>query len=998
MTTKQLSAALAIIILLILVFIAPSKAQITVNEYSVSNLNQFQDNYERYEDWIELHNTDINSINIGGYYLSDKIGNPTKWQFPPNTVIPGKGNLIIWASGRNEATAGHYHTNFRLSQTKPNPEYIVFSDYLGNILEIHQLELTQLGHSRGRIQDGAGNWGIFTNPTPGLSNNNATHYERYAQRPQMSLEAGFYPSAITIEITSDEPDAQTTYTLNGFQPTQGSTAYTGPISVPATRIIQARTFSSNPAVLPSLIEFNTYFINVSHDLVVLSVSANDMLNLLNGNANLRPHGSIEYFNADGVRTNAAYGEFNKHGQDSWVHAQRSIDYITRDEMGYSHSLQEQLFSLSDRTQFQRIIIRASGDDNYPGIDTSAHMRDIWVQNLAEKSGMSLDVRKGSRCILYANGQFWGVYSIREKVDDHDFTKYYYNQDKFDLQFIKFWGTVWAEYGGQKALDDWYAFRSYMLQSNVNNPDVFDSISRSYDYTSLVDYVIINSFVVCSDWLNWNVGWWRGLSPDGEGRKWKYILWDEDAVLGHYINYTGIPGQHPYVSPCFPDFLSGYSDPQQHIVILNKLRQNPVVNQYYITRYIDLINTAFLKNDLLEYVDSMSNLIAPDMEQHIARWGGTYGKWQSNVQKVRNFVELRADYYPTGVMNCYNLSGPYDFTVAVEPEGVGQIQLNSLLLENFPWSANYFGNIQTKLTAIVKNTNYEFDSWELSNHIPNPNQYAESISINLSNWEYVVARFKLRPYSDSLVINEINYKSASNFDSEDWVEFYNPHDYPLEITDWVFKDDNDNHSFVFPAGTILEPQGYLVLCRDTIKFKARYPHVSNYLGNMNFGFSSNGELLRLYNDALILIDTVHYQNSHPWPPEANGGGSTLELINPSLDNALAESWMASPLYGTPGEMNSLLASIPNQAVLYNITFTVTPNPVSHVAILRLETDKPVSDGNLKVYNTMGTEVMNIENIRTKHIRIERNQLSSGLYLFRFTDQKSKLAGTGKFVFQ
>ena len=36
-------------------------------------------------------------------------------------------------------------------------------------------------------------------------------------------------------------------------------------------------------------------------------------------------------------------------------------------------------------------------------------------------------------------RYWGVYEMREKVDDHDFTDYYYDQDKNNLQYLKTWG-------------------------------------------------------------------------------------------------------------------------------------------------------------------------------------------------------------------------------------------------------------------------------------------------------------------------------------------------------------------------------------------------------------------------------------------------------------------------------------------------------------------------------------------------------------------------------
>ncbi len=105
-------------------------------------------------------------------------------------------------------------------------------------------------------------------------------------------------------------------------------------------MLQAKAFHSNPDILPSLVEFNTYFINESSTLPVLSISGDQLTQLLNGNASLRPKGTIEYFNANKVRTAIATGEFNEHGQDSWVHPQRSIDLITRDEMGHNYAVKE----------------------------------------------------------------------------------------------------------------------------------------------------------------------------------------------------------------------------------------------------------------------------------------------------------------------------------------------------------------------------------------------------------------------------------------------------------------------------------------------------------------------------------------------------------------------------------------------------------------------------------------------------------------------------------
>ena len=192
---------------------------------------------------------------------------------------------------------------------------------------------------------------------------------------------------------------------------ENSPAYSTPIAISSTKVLKAKVFSNDPDVLPGLIEFSTYFINESHSLPVVSVAGNELLQLANGDNSLRPHGSIEYFGVDKILSARSYGELNSHGQDSWVNDQRSIDWVSRDEMGYSRHLKEKLFSGSDRDEFQRVILRAAGDDNYPdGSNTpggGAHLRDAFIQNLADRSNLNLDVRRGEKAIVYLNGNVLG---------------------------------------------------------------------------------------------------------------------------------------------------------------------------------------------------------------------------------------------------------------------------------------------------------------------------------------------------------------------------------------------------------------------------------------------------------------------------------------------------------------------------------------------------------------------------------------------------------------
>jgi hypothetical protein len=735
-----------ILLLLVCSFcILNSNAQVLINEFSCSNLGTYVDNHNDYNDWIELFNTTGSAVNLTGYYLSDDSLNNTRWQFPAGASIPANGFLRIWASGRDEASGGVYHTNFTLKQTKNGGEFVVFSNSAGVIIDYKPTFTTKVGHSYGRTTNANGAWSMFVTPTPGASNNSSTPYTGYAAKPAIDVPAGFYSSTQTVTLTTTEPNASIRYTLNGDEPLPNSTLYSGPITISSTTVLKAKTYSTNSSVYSSFIRFETYFINEVHTVPVVSVTGSQLTTLANGDNSLRPYGSFEYFDTSGTRTARSYGEFNSHGQDSWANSQRSIDFVSRDEMGYNHAVEEVLFNTTDRDNFQRVILRAAGDDNYPADhnpsnDGSAHLRDAFIHNLSIQGGLNLDGRRGSKCVVYLNGNYWGVYDLRDNPDDHDNTKYYYNQDKYNLYYIETWGNTWAQYGAQPALDDWYTLYNYIMANDLSVQANYDYVADRYDVTSLTDYVLVNMFTVCSDWLNWNTAWWRGLDPNGTHQKWGYALWDNDATFGHYINYTGIPDITPNANVCDPEGLDGDSDPEDHIGVLMKLRQNDSFNDYYISRQIDLWNTVFSCENMIPKLDSTAALIEPEMARHAARWSGTYSEWTQNVQQLRDFITDRCTAIVPSWDDCYSLTGPYDITLKTEPAGAGTIQFNSLNLNQFPWTGTYFGNVNTNLTATA-NPNYTFNHWEsINGNVLSTNVTDLHVTSDFSTSDTIIAVF------------------------------------------------------------------------------------------------------------------------------------------------------------------------------------------------------------------------------------------------------------------
>jgi gliding motility-associated-like protein len=705
--------------------------QVVINEICAANFGDFADNYGDYEDWIELYNTGGADFDLSGYFLSDDELEPMKWEIPAGTVIGAGDHLIIYASDRNENVGGNLHTSFKITQAKQ--EGAVLSDAGGTIIDSYLLTIAnQNGHSRGRVTDGSPEWGVFTNPSPGAANVGALG--EYVPL-EIVTAPGYYAGTVNVEIQSEDAGAEIHYTLDGTVPTQTSPLYTGPIAIDATTVVRARAFNDGTNSPPGFVETNTYFINDTHGIYIISISGDQLPTLLGG-SQIEPVGHFELFSSSGELLAEANGDFNEHGNDSWAYPQRGIDYITQDEFGYGNELHYQIFENKDRDGFQRLILKAAASDNYPFENGGAHIRDAYVQSLSQIADLRVDERTYAPCVMYMNGEYWGVYEIREKVDDLDFTDFYYDQGAGQVDFLKTWGGTWVEYGSDQGWDE---IRDFILSNDMTDEANYDYVKGIYNTGSLIDYFLLNSYIVSSDWLNWNTGWWRGLNPDGDKKKWRYILWDMDATFGHYANFTGIPDQSPNAGLCDPEQLN---DPgsQGHVPIWNALLQNEEFFADYINRYSDLASSYFSCEFMIHHLDSLIALIEPEMPAHVGRWGGSMAEWQDNVQYVRDFIEERCEVINAGIIDCYpELDGPHNIVLMADPPEGGRIDLPSFEIDTYPHDVQYFGGVNVALDA-DENEGFVFSHWSSNGTTFSPDEFSEEITVSFSADDTLVAHF------------------------------------------------------------------------------------------------------------------------------------------------------------------------------------------------------------------------------------------------------------------
>ena len=157
----------------------------------------------------------------------------------------------------------------------------------------------------------------------------------------------------------------------------------------------------------------------------------------------------------------------------------------------------------------------------------------------------------------------------------------------------------------------------------------------------------------------------------------------------------------------------------------------------------------------------------------------------------------------------------------------------------------------------------------------------------------------------VIINEIMYHPPNELQNLQFVELLNRGQTAVDLSNWSFSK---GIKYVFPQGTSIGPGSYLVICRNSQDFSARYGAGIAALGNFSGKLSHTGDRLELSDSGKQVIDSVKYSDHGEWPVGPDGYSPSLERICPNIESQRAENWAASKLppikqpSGTPGRRN------------------------------------------------------------------------------------------------
>ena len=851
--------------------------------------------------------------------------------------------------------------------------------------------------------------------TVGLLGLTTSLFAQVLDAPASNFEAGIYTTDVSLEIFHSDPDVSIYYTLNGNEPTTGDFLYSGPVvlsnrdgdpnsysSIPTNpsfafpygnytesrannrgwlppldevykiNVIRFRAFK--PGFAPSETVTQTFMIDpagadkYSFPVLSIVVDSTDIFSEEFGyyvfGDTLDPPGNYEWkgsdweriahfelFDEEGALGYSQYTRSRMHGGGSRQSAKKSFRLYG--ETGEIKNFKYQFFEDSELKKFKRILIKSGGHrpDCFPRDDLGNLIVD----------GLNIDHQHFRHVILFINGEYWGIHSIKERLDKY----FFQNEYGIDDDEITLLDQEYDVQNGHSAdslemdmLEDFIVFNDMSVPSN------YEYVKDRIDMENYLDYMCAEIFLSNEDWVYSNVNIWKRTGgyddsgiPGHDGR-FRWATYDLDGAFGGscaeaYYTVNTLNAATIETGP-----FSSYSR------FFRGLLENEEFKTDFINRMCDLSNSWFSPQVLDGHIDHIYNELTPEMTENVDRWRypseannlvdrsmetPSLSKWNYVFDRLHVFAANRQRKVREHIMLKWGYADSSNVIVDVNDFDMGRVQVNSILINEalpgvnpdiYPWEGAYINDVTVPLIAVPL-PGYRFVEWLETGETNDTVYWTPATDVNYT------AVFEADPDFQAVVINEVMLNNDSYYsdlfgDYDDWLELYNPNNYSVDISNC--KIVRDTLEYFIPNGTVIEADSYQLFWHDKETYQGP-DHAHYTLPNVNdtvYFISSTG----------VTLDWLEYfstDNDFSYGRLPNGSGTFTTFIKPT------------PL------MNNDYSSI-DDLQIYPEGLSAYPNPTKGLIQLnRAET--------FKLYDLRGELML----MKRNCMEIDLSELNNGIYI-------------------
>lgn len=593
---------------------------------------------------------------------------------------------------------GHYpHAGFKISQS--GGEIFLF-DSEGTLRDSIAYPKVPLGKSYALTAAG---WG-FAKPSPlGLEN---FDYPGQTKDKFLLPASGFYDEPFPIFMPSDS-EGIARCEFGGKAPTETSPVCPENILVSTTTVLRVATFKDGE--IPSETTTRTYIFEPQPTIATAFITA-DPGELFDPDSGIyeegpdanpeEPHYGANYWKDKTISADFTFLEpgtptatfespvgYEIFGNFSRANAKKSFALKFRKKFGKS-KLEYRMFpEYPNLVEFKDLVFRNNGG-NFP----QDYIRDRLGSSISK--GLGVDYQKGRFAIVFYNGEYYGIHSIRERSNENYFaTNYGFDENAIDL--LKSDNSATA---GSSA--DYIALEDYVQNNDIRDSGVYAFVERQMDIDNFINYMQTEMFIANQDWPGNNLKKWRSTAPL---TKWKWFLYDLDWGFGNgHSQYADIDMFH-FVTDTT---VTGYPNGTEYTVLIRNLLKNPTFKNRFINRFAALVRTKFGADSVSAKIDALMRDVQAEIPRDQSRWGHSESYMESSLETIREFAKERPEQVLVEMKDFFGL-GEFQH-VGFASSGCGSISVEGISVQN-PTTISLFAEIPVTIRA-EDGAGCSFASW------------------------------------------------------------------------------------------------------------------------------------------------------------------------------------------------------------------------------------------------------------------------------------------------
>ena len=576
------------------------------------------------------------------------------------------------------------HAGFKLSK-KGGSLYLVNAD--ASIVDSVSYPELPLG----KTWNYGGSWG-YADPSPYGYSSSLTFTREENIDTLLFPPSGFYAEPFILNLESTNNAVCET---GGKMPSE-KTPFQKNILIDKTTVIRCAKIA--PQSLPSDVVTRTYIFEAASTVpaVFLTTDPNSLFDPDTGiymegpNAQSKePHYGANYWldkeipvTVELMEPGTSSPAFAKNaglkifGNYSRQNDKKSVAITFREKYGDSH-LKYPLFpEFPELNKFKVFLLRNNGS-NY-GND---YIRDRLASSVSE--GLGVDYQRGRFAVVYYNGEYFGIHSIRERsTADYFETHYGLDPDKIDL--LKADNAVSAG-----SAVDYVALMDWLESNHLDKEENYAYIASQIDVDNFINYMHTELFANNRDWPANNLKKWRNTSSK---TPWKWFLYDLDFGFGNdYSKYKN----NIFEFATAEDGESWPNGPESTL-LLRRLLENEGFKAAFINRMAVLLQMNFESSRVLARIEKMMAEIQSEISRDQKRWGLSASKMTKQLNAIKNFAMNRPSVVYGELQEFFALGETAAVSLSVS--GSGRILVHNLPVDVSKMTVNFFTGFPVTLSA------------------------------------------------------------------------------------------------------------------------------------------------------------------------------------------------------------------------------------------------------------------------------------------------------------